>query len=158
VRSNIVIIFWCGQGRSARKADNLIAICEPIVQRNYGSLDVSQPSGPPRPVTGIAWRVRLTTSLPSMSRLSRKCASLDVSQPYGSPRPVTWIAWRVRLTTSPPSVSRLSKKMWEPRRLTALGTSTVCRLFNDISSSACVPLNYKTIVNNELKGYERKGS
>jgi hypothetical protein len=43
-----------GKEWPARKADNLTVICELITYTKCGSLDVSQPCGPSRPVTGTA--------------------------------------------------------------------------------------------------------
>jgi hypothetical protein len=71
-------------------------------------------------------RVRLTPSLPSVSRLSRRCESFDVSQPYGPPRPVTGIA--LPLLSSVFSSPTYYRMICRRRRLTPSATKNTCKL------------------------------
>jgi hypothetical protein len=65
------------KGLPALKADSLTAICQPIVKK-YVIIDISQPYGPPLPIT------RITLPLPSYSEMARLRPELYLSHTYCS--------------------------------------------------------------------------
>jgi hypothetical protein len=82
-------------------------------------------------------RVSLTTTPPSVRRLSRKCGSLDVSQSYGPPRSVTGTALHSLLDLS--SIPRLTYSSFRPNASQSSRQS--------VSQSQCYSLRQNTSIN-----------
>jgi hypothetical protein len=73
--------------------------------------------------------VRLTTLLPSVIQLSRKCGRLDISQPYGPSWPVTGIAL--------PYMNQLHIPLVRLSAIQRGITYSVIKVFNKLPPSIC---------------------
>jgi hypothetical protein len=62
----------------------------------------------------IGRRLRVTTSPPSVSRLSRQCGNLDFSEPYRPPRPVTFTSYRLQVPENHPALCLNDTKVSYP--------------------------------------------